>query len=80
MTVTPLAAPRARFLNLGHPAQISVQVRAGANEIRFTYRPWGHPWLVILSYTTLCGVLAATLWSLRKRIALTTAGGRTGPA
>ena len=30
----------------------AVQVRAGPNDVQFTYRPWGHPWLAIASYMT----------------------------
>jgi len=34
----------------------AVQVMAGANQIRFTYHPFGFPWLVIISWGTLATV------------------------
>ena len=39
----------------------AVRVKAGANEICFTYRPWGHPWFAMLSFATLGAVVAASL-------------------
>jgi hypothetical protein len=39
----------------------AVQVHAGQNEVEFTYCPWGHPWLAIISYVTLGGVFTASV-------------------
>ena len=36
----------------------AVEVKAGLNEIHFTYAPWWHPWTVLVSYATL-GLVAA---------------------
>ena len=34
----------------------AVEVRKGAHRITFRYRPWGHPWLLIASWSVLAGV------------------------
>jgi hypothetical protein len=34
----------------------AVPVKSGVNEVRFTYRPFGFPWLLIASWGTLAGV------------------------
>lgn len=39
----------------------AVQVSKGKNSIRFTYRPFGFPWLVIISWGTLVGVICSSL-------------------
>ena len=41
----------------------AVQVSAGQNKIRFTYRPLGFPWLIIFSWGTLAGVACGSLYS-----------------
>lgn len=45
----------------------AVPVAAGQNHIRFTYRMWAFPWLIVLSWGTLAGVLAASLYRARRR-------------
>lgn len=39
----------------------AVPVRQGTNLVDFCYRPFGHPWLLLLSWTTLGTVLTATV-------------------
>jgi hypothetical protein len=41
-----------------------VPVRAGANTIRFVYKPAGYPWLIVLSWATLAAVAA---WGIAAR-------------
>ena len=41
----------------------AVPVRRGENVVRFTYRPAGYPWLLVLSWLTL-GVVVA--WSFQR--------------
>jgi hypothetical protein len=41
----------------------AVPVQQGVNRIDFSYRPFGDPWLLCLSWTTLGAVLAATVVS-----------------
>jgi hypothetical protein len=49
----------------------AVQVTGGQNSIRFTYRPFGFPWLVIISWGTLAGVACYSVYSgLRSRPSL----------
>jgi hypothetical protein len=53
----------------------AVQVRRGAHTVTFRYRPWGYPWLVVLSWGTLAAVAAGSagvMWRNRRR--------RPGPA
>jgi uncharacterized membrane protein YfhO len=40
----------------------AVQVSGGQNSIRFTYRPFGFPWLVVLSWGTLVGVVCYSVY------------------
>ena len=40
----------------------AVQVSAGQNKIKFTYSPLGFPWLVIISWGTLAGVICYLLY------------------
>jgi len=40
----------------------AVQVTEGQNSIRFIYRPFGFPWLVIISWGTLAGVICYSLY------------------
>ena len=45
----------------------AVPVAAGRNQVRFLYRPWGYPGLLILSWGLLAGVaLAAGLRAVRR--------------
>jgi hypothetical protein len=39
----------------------AVPVHQGSNHIAMTYRPFGYPWLLLLSWTSLAVVLAATI-------------------
>jgi len=39
----------------------AVPVHQGLNRVDFHYRPFGHPWLLLLSWTTLGVLLAATV-------------------
>jgi hypothetical protein len=49
----------------------AVQVTGGQNSIRFTYLPFGFPWLVIISWGTLAGVACYSVYSgLRSRPSL----------
>jgi len=41
----------------------AVQVSADQNNIRFTYRPFGFPWLVIMSWGTLAVVAICSVYS-----------------
>jgi hypothetical protein len=41
----------------------AVQVSAGQNNIRFTYHPFGFPWLVIMSWGTLAVVAICSVYS-----------------
>jgi hypothetical protein len=45
----------------------AVRVTAGHNDVRFTYRPWGFPWLVLVSWGTLALVVLRRmhLWPRR---------------
>ena len=45
----------------------AIKVPAGASEIRFTYHPFGFPWLMALSYGTLALAAAASLASALRR-------------
>ena len=64
----------------GQPAEVvganflfrGVRVGPGTNRIDFRYRPFGYPWLLVLSWGTLALVLAATL---RHQRAARTRGG-----
>ena len=40
----------------------AVQVSAGQNNVKFTYRPFGFPWLAIISWGTLAGVICYSLY------------------
>jgi len=40
----------------------AVRVSSGRNEIKFTYRPAGSPWLLILSWSTLMLVAASSFY------------------
>jgi len=46
----------------------AVRVQRGNNRIEFDYRPAGHPWLLVLSWATLCGVGAATAFQAKKHV------------
>jgi hypothetical protein len=37
----------------------AVRVRAGANDVAFDYRPFGYPWLMVMSWTILFGAAAS---------------------
>jgi len=58
----------------GHPVPLyvgnflfrAIRVTVGENRVRFTYRPLGFPWLVIVSWGTLAGVLLFSLRSIRR--------------
>ncbi len=53
----------------------AVQVQAGQNKIRFTYQPFGFPWLVILSWGTMAVIVLYSIyrrWRIRR---FPTAGG-----
>jgi len=41
----------------------AVRISTGRNEIKFTYRPAGSPWLLILSWSTLMLVAACSLYA-----------------
>jgi len=41
----------------------AVRVAAGQNNIIFTYRPFGFPWLVVASWTTLAAVACYSVYS-----------------
>lgn len=43
----------------------ALPVRAGENVVRFTYHPFGFPWLVIVSWGTLTAVLVWSWWGRR---------------
>jgi hypothetical protein len=43
----------------------AVPVRRGENVVRFTYRPAGYPWLLVLSWLTLAGVIG---WRFSNRL------------
>ncbi|HYF51343.1 MAG TPA: hypothetical protein VEJ63_18155 [Planctomycetota bacterium] len=60
----------------GAPAEVwggnfvfrALPVKAGRNEVHFTYRPFGHPWLLLLSWGTIVATLAASVarrWNRR---------------
>jgi len=40
----------------------AVQITRGQNTIRFIYHPFGFPWLVIISWGTLAGVISYFLY------------------
>jgi hypothetical protein len=44
----------------------AVPVKAGMSEIDFVYRPWGYPWLAVVSYATMAAVGIAAI-RFRKR-------------
>jgi hypothetical protein len=51
----------------------AIRVSAGANRIRFTYRPAGFPWLVLVSWGTLAAMtLGAVVTGTRSRADRTT--------
>jgi hypothetical protein len=74
----------------GEPAPIragnfiyrALRVPAGENRIAFTYRPFGHPWLLVASWcilgATVAGTVAAQLYS-RRRPAGEPSQARTAP-
>ena len=39
----------------------AVEVPAGVSEVAFAYRPFGHPWLTVLSWTILAGAAAGCI-------------------
>jgi len=39
----------------------AVRMPAGRHNLEMRYRPWGHPWIVALSWLSLLGVLAASV-------------------
>jgi hypothetical protein len=43
----------------------AVPVSAGQSRVRFTYAPWGFPWLVIVSWATLAAVVSRRLLDRR---------------
>jgi hypothetical protein len=45
----------------------AVALPAGARRVEFTYQPFGHPWLVLLSWSTLAAVALALFLSGRAR-------------
>ena len=56
---------RPQTVSIGNFVFRAVPVAAGLNHLCFTYRPFGHPWFLLLSWTTL-GLLA--LVPLRRTI------------
>jgi hypothetical protein len=44
----------------------AVRVRGGADRIAFVYRPFGHPWLLVLSWSVLGAVGVATIVGRKK--------------
>jgi hypothetical protein len=58
----------------GQPAEVAggnflfraVRVGPGTNTIDFRYRPFGYPWLLVVSWSTLVGVLVVTLRRRRR--------------
>jgi hypothetical protein len=44
----------------------AVRVRAGANDVAFDYRPFGHPWLWVVSWAVLFGAAVASLHRWRR--------------
>ncbi len=47
---------REQVVSIGNFVFRAVPVEKGVNHLRFTYRPFGHPWFLLMSWTTL-GVL-----------------------
>jgi hypothetical protein len=45
----------------------AIEVQAGRHEVVFTYHPFGHPWLLILSWSTFGAVVALSAVDLRRR-------------
>jgi hypothetical protein len=45
----------------------AIQIPAGRHEILFAYHPPGHPWLLILSWSTFAAILGLTVFELRRR-------------
>jgi hypothetical protein len=60
-----------RPLWIGNLIFRAVEVEPGTNRLEFSYRPFGHPWMLLLSWTTLGAVLgvpaAAAAWRRRRR-------------
>ena len=48
----------------------AVPVRRGENVVRFTYQPAGYPWLLMISWLTLAGVVG---WSVTASVRATLA-------
>jgi hypothetical protein len=42
----------------------AVKVRAGANQIEFSYHPFGYPWLLVVSWGTLAAVASMSAFAL----------------
>ncbi|MEL7060064.1 MAG: YfhO family protein, partial [Acidobacteriota bacterium] len=45
----------------------AVPIPRGPHVVTMRYRPFGHPWLWILSWSTMAAILAATEWRCRSR-------------
>ena len=45
----------------------AVELSQGTHELEFHYRPFGHPWFVIISWGTLASVLGVTLFRFWQR-------------
>jgi uncharacterized membrane protein YfhO len=44
----------------------ALNVRAGRNEVEFSYRPYAFPWLLLLSWATLAGTAVVSATALTR--------------
>ena len=52
---------RGQAVSIGNFVFRAVPVEKGINHLRFTYRPFGHPWFLLMSWTTLGVLLLGSL-------------------
>ena len=52
----------------------AIRVTAGENEIRFTYRPFGFPWLILMSWGTLFAITSVSIYGCVATIVLKRGG------